>query len=103
IVDNYATHKHPNVKDWLARHPRFHLHFTPTSASWENLAERFFRDITEEQIRRGVFRSVDELKAAINHYLEHRNTDPKPYQWTASPEAILAKASRTKNMSEALH
>lgn len=72
IVDNYATHKHPNVKDWLAKHPRFHLHFTPTSASWVNLVERFFRDITEEQIRRGVFRSVDELEAAIKQYLEHR-------------------------------
>jgi hypothetical protein len=72
IVDNYATHKHPNVKDWLVKHPRFHMHFTPTSASWVNLVERFFRDITEEQIRRGVFHSVDELKAAIMQYLEHR-------------------------------
>ena len=66
IVDNYATHKHPNVKDWLAKHPRFHLHFTPTSASWVNLVERCFRDITEERIRRGVFRSVAELQAAIH-------------------------------------
>jgi hypothetical protein len=62
IVDNYATHKHPNVKEWLTKHPHFHMHFTPTSASWVNLVERLFRDITEDQIRRGIFRSVDELK-----------------------------------------
>lgn len=103
IVDNYATHKHPNVKDWLAKHPRFHLHFTPTSASWVNLVERFFRDITEEQIRRGVFRSVDELEAAINQYLEHRNANPKPYQWTATPEAILAKVTKAKEKLGTLH
>nr|WP_235187581.1 IS630 family transposase [Methylobacter tundripaludum] len=96
IVDNYATHKHPNVKDWLSKHPRFHMHFTPTSVSWVNLVERFFRDITEEQIRRGVFRSVDELKTAIMQYLEHRNANPKPYHWTAKPEAILAKVAKAK-------
>jgi transposase len=96
IVDNYATHKHANVKDWLERHPRFNLHFTPTSASWVNLVERFFRDITEERIRRGVFRSVDELKTAIMEYLEHHNADPKPYQWTAKPEAILKKVNKAK-------
>jgi transposase len=103
IVDNYATHKHPNVKDWLAKHPRFHMHFTPTSASWVNLVERFFRDITEEQIRRGVFHSVDELKAAIMHYLEHRNANPKTYRWTASPETILAKVDNTKEKLGTLH
>ena len=103
IVDNYATHKHPNVKDWLAKHPRFHLHFTPTSASWVNLVERFFRDITEEQIRRGVFRSVDELEAAIKQYLEHRNANPKPYKWTATPEAILAKVTKAKDKLGTLH
>ncbi len=103
IVDNYATHKHLNVKDWLAKHPRFHMHFTPTSASWVNLVERFFRDITEEQIRRGVFRSVDELKTAIMQYLEHRNANPKPYQWTAKPEAILAKVAKAKEMLGTLH
>jgi transposase len=103
IVDNYATHKHPNVKAWLAKHPRFHLHFTPTSASWVNLVERFFRDITEEQIRRGVFRSVDELKMAIMQYLEHRNANPKPYQWTAKPETILAKVAKAKEMLGTLH
>jgi transposase len=98
IVDNYATHKHPNVKDWLAKHPRFHLHFTPTSASWVNLVERFFRDITEERIRRGVFRSVAELQAAIHEYLDHRNANPKPYHWTAKPEAILNKVAKAKEM-----
>lgn len=103
IVDNYATHKHPNVKNWLSKHPRFHMHFTPTSASWVNLVERFFRDITEEQIRRGVFRSVDELKAAIMQYLEHRNANPKPYYWTAKPDAILAKVAKAKEKLGTLH
>ncbi len=103
IVDNYATHKHPNVQDWLAKHQRFHLHFTPTSASWLNLVERFFRDITEERIRRGVFRSVGELEAAIKEYLEHRNANPKPYQWTAKPDTILAKVAKAKEMLETLH
>jgi transposase len=103
IVDNYATHKHPNVKEWLGKHPRFHLHFTPTSASWVNLVERFFRDITEERIRRGVFRSVEELKAAIMEYLEQRNANPKPYHWTATPEAILAKVAKAKVTLGTLH
>jgi transposase len=103
IVDNYATHKHPNVKDWLGKHPRFHLHFTPTSASWVNLVERFFRDITEERIRRGVFHSVEELKAAIMEYLEHRNANPKPYHWTAKPDAILAKVAKAKDTLRTLH
>ena len=103
IVDNYATHKHAKVKAWLAKHPRFHIHCIPTSASWGNLVERFFRDITEEQIRRGVFRSVDELKTAIGHYLEHRNANPKIYQWTAKPEAIMAKVKKAKEMLGTLH
>ena len=103
IVDNYATHKHPNVKAWLAKHPRFCLHFTPTSASWLNLVERFFRDITEERIRRGVFRSVEELKAAIMQYLEHRNANPKPYHWTATPDTILAKVAKAKETLGTLH
>ena len=103
IVDNDATHKHAEVKDWLARHPRFHLHFTPTSASWVNLVERFFRDITEERIRRGVFHSVDDLKTAIKDYLDHRNSNPKPYHWTAKPETILAKVDKAKYMLRTLH
>jgi hypothetical protein len=103
IVDNYATHKHPDVKDWFTKHPRFHLNFTPTSASWLNLVERFFRDITEARIRRGVFRSVDELKAATQEYLDHRNANPKPYHWTAKPEVILAKVNKAKEMLGTLH
>jgi len=103
IVDNYATHEHPHVKAWLDKHPRFQMHFTPTSASWVNLVERFFRDITEERIRRGVFRSVDELKQAIMQYLEHRNAHPKPYQWTASPDVILTKVAKAKDTLLTLH
>ena len=103
IVDNYATHKHPNVNEWLSHHPRFHLHFTPTSASWVNLVERFFRDITVERIRRGVFHSVDDLKTAIQEYLDQRNNNPKPYHWTAKPEAILAKVNKAKDMLRTLH
>jgi transposase len=103
IVDNYATHKHPNVTAWLAKHPRVHLHFTPTSASWLNLVERFFRDITEERIRRGVFHSVGDLEQAIMDYLDHRNANPKPYRWTATPEDILAKENKAKDSLRTLH
>ena len=94
IVDNYATHKHPKVKSWLARHPRFHLHFTPTSASWLNMVERFFRDLTEKRLRRGVFKSVPELTAAISNYIHKHNADPKPFVWTASATDILEKVRR---------
>ena len=97
ILDNYATHKHSNVKTWLAKHPRFHLHFTPTSASWLNQVERFFGLITQERIRRGVFTSVPELEAAIHQYLDHHNADPKPFVWTKSAEEILAKVTRARN------
>ena len=94
IVDNYATHKHPKVKSWLARHPRFHLHFTPTSASWLNMVERFFRDLTEKRLRRGVFKSVPELTAAISNYIRKHNAAPKPFVWTASATDILEKVRR---------
>ena len=77
IVDNYATHKHPNVQRWLKRHKRFHMHFTPTSSSWLNLIERWFRDITEQRIRRGVFKSVAQLEQAIRDYIDHHNANPK--------------------------
>ena len=96
IVDNYATHKHPEVLAWLARHPRFHMHFTPTSSSWLNMVERFFRDITDKRIRRGVFKSVAELKAAINEYIETHNAKPKPFIWTAKASDILAKVTRAR-------
>ena len=96
IVDNYATHKHPKVKSWLKRHPRFHMHFIPTSSSWLNLVERWFRDLTEDRIRRGVFRSVKELVAAIDGYIEHHNQEPQPFVWTATPERIIAKIRRAR-------
>jgi transposase len=103
IVDNYATHKHPNVRAWLEKHPRIHMHFTPTSASWLNLVERFFRDLTEDQIRRGVFKSVSELQQSITAYLEQRNANPRPYRWTAKASDILAKVERAKDLLKAVH
>ncbi|MGH9188569.1 MAG: IS630 family transposase [Acidimicrobiales bacterium] len=94
ILDNYATHKHENVRNWLAKHPRFHLHFTPTSSSWLNLVERWFREITDKAIRRGVFHSVPDLVAAIDEYLQASNANPKAFVWTASAESILEKVRR---------
>jgi transposase len=96
IVDNYATHKHPEVKAWLAEHPRFHMHFTPTSSSWLNMVERFFRDITDKRIRRGVFSNVAELQAAIKEYIAVHNENPKPFIWTAKASDILAKVTRAR-------
>src|SRR6266545_852251 len=94
IVDNYSTHKHQKVQRWLARHPRFHMHFTPTSSSWLNLVERWFRELTTKRIRRGVFHSVPELVEAIEEYLDVHNKNPKPFVWTASVEKILEKVRR---------
>ena len=94
VLDNYATHKHPKVRAWLARHPRFVFHFTPTSASWLNAVENFFSTMTRQRIRRGVFRSIADLQAAINAYLAEHNASPKPFVWTKSAEAILAKLDR---------
>src|SRR6266849_432042 len=94
IADNYATHKKQEVKDWLAKHPRFHLHFIPTSSSWLNLVERWFGKITTERIRRGVFTSVPELERAIYDYIEHNNADPKPFVWTKSANDIIRKVNR---------
>jgi len=96
IADNYATHKHPKVQRWLARHPRFHMHFTPTSSSWLNMVERFFRDLTDKRIRRGVFRDVEELIVAIEHYIDHHNQEPKPFIWTAKAADILEKVKRAR-------
>ena len=96
IVDNYATHKHPKVKSWLARHKRFHLHFIPTSSSWLNLVERWFREITTKRIRRGVFRSVDQLIAAIEAYIAANNGAPRPFVWTAKAKDILEKVARAR-------
>jgi transposase len=97
IADNYATHKHPAVQDWLVKHPRFNMHFTPTSASWLNMVERFFRDLTTERLRRGVFTSVPELVAAIDQYVAHHNTNPKPFIWTKSARDILQKVIRAND------
>ena len=91
IVDNYATHKHPKVLRWLKRHPRFHIHFTPTSASWLNMVERFFRDLTTRRLKRGVFTSVERLVAAIEAYIAESNKNPKPFIWTAKAADILEK------------
>jgi len=103
VADNYATHKHPTVKAWLAKHPRFHMHFTPTSASWLNQVERFFGLITQDRIRRGVFKSVSELEAAIQDYLDHHNADPKPFVWTAAAADILQKVARGRQTLESVH
>jgi transposase len=108
IADNYATHKHPSVQEWLGKHPRFNMHFTPTSASWLNMVERLFRDITTERLRRGVFTSVPELEAAINEYVAHHNKDPKPFIWTKSARDILQKVIRANSrlsskQNETLH
>jgi transposase len=96
ICDNYATHKHPAVKEWMEAHKRVQVHFTPTSASWLNMVERFFRDITENRIRRGVFRSVAELETAIHGYIQRHNQNPKPFVWTAKAKDILAKVLRAR-------
>ena len=91
IVDNYSAHKHERVKKWLARHPHFHVHFIPTSSSWLNLVERFFREITDKRIRRGIFHSVRELTKAIYDYLEHYNQHAKPFVWTKTAKQIIDK------------
>jgi transposase len=96
IADNYSAHKHPKVKEWLKRHSRFVMHFTPTSSSWLNLVERFFAELTEEVVREGSFKSVPELLAAIENYLLGRNENPKPYRWHAKGHEILAKIERAK-------
>jgi transposase len=103
ILDNYGTHNHPNVLKWLAKHPRFHLHFTPTSSSWLNLVERWFGEITRKRIRRGSFHSVHDLVQAIEEYIRLNNQDPKPFVWTAKVEAILEKVARCKAVAGTLH
>ena len=96
IADNYATHKHPKVQRWLSRHPRFHIHFTPTSSSWLNMVERFFRDLTHNRLKRGVFRDVEELILAIDEYVDRHNEKPKPFIWTARANDILEKVKRAR-------
>ncbi len=108
ICDNYATHKHPKVQAWVSKHGRFHMHFTPTSASWLNMVERFFRDLSTERLERGVFRSVSELITAIEQYVSVHNQNPKPFIWTAKAADILQKVIRanrrlSSKQNEALH
>lgn len=97
IVDNYATHKHEKIRNWLKRHKRVHLHFIPTSSSWLNLVERFFGLLTEKQLRRGVFTSVKDLEASITSFIDQNNSDPKPFVWTKTTEEILEKVGRARN------
>lgn len=103
ICDNYATHKHERVKAWQKRNPRFHFHFTPTSASWLNMVERFFRDLTVKSLRRGVFRSVDQLTTAIEEHICHHNANPKPFIWTATASDILEKVKRGRRALNNMH
>jgi len=98
IADNYATHKHPKVQRWLKRHPRFHMHFIPTSSSWLNLVERWFRDLTQKRIRRGVFHSVEQLITEIENYIDHHNNTTQGYTWTAKAEDILEKVRRAREV-----
>jgi transposase len=103
IVDNYATHKHPKVRKWLAKRPRWTFHFTPTSASWLNAVEGFFAKLTSRRLKRGVFRSVGELEGAINRFVAETNADPKPFVWTARPSRIIAAVKRGKEKLESIH
>jgi transposase len=103
IVDNYATHKHPKVRQWLAQHPRWTFHFTPTSASWLNAVEGFFAKLTNRRLKRGVFRSVADLENAINRFIAETNANPKPFVWTAKPNRILAAVKRGKEKLESVH
>ncbi len=103
ILDNYAAHKHPKVIAWLVRHPRFTFHFTPTSCSWLNAVEGFFATLTRRRLKRGVFRSVVDLQAAINRYLDEANHDPKPFLWTADPDKIIAAVKRGRQALDSIH
>ena len=102
ILDNYGTHKHPKVRAWLTRHPRFTFHFTPTSASWLNAIEGFFAKLTRRRLKRGVFRSVVDLQAAINRFVAETNAEPKPFLWTADPNRVIAAVRRGKLVIESL-
>ena len=100
VLDNYGTHKHPEVKKWLAARPRYHVHFTPTSSSWLNQVERCFAEITRKRIRRGTFRSVPDLIRAIKEYVKHYNKSPQPFQWVATANQIIRKVNKYKATSE---
>jgi transposase len=103
ILDNYAVHKHPAVRKWLARHPRWVFHFTPTSASWLNAVEGFFAILTKRRLKRGVFHSVVDLQASINRFIEDHNTQAKPFQWVADPDKIIAAVRREHQALDSIH
>jgi DDE superfamily endonuclease len=103
ILDNYAAHKHPVARKWLARHPRWTFHFTPTSASWLNAVEGFFAILTKRRLKRGVFRSVADLQAAINRFLDHHNAQSKPFQWVADPDKIIVAVRRGHQALDSIH
>jgi transposase len=103
IIDNYAAHKHPKVRQWLARHPRWTFHFTPTSASWLNAVEGFFAKLTRRRLKRGAFHSLVSLQAAINRFLEEANTDPRPFRWTKDPDTIIAAVKRGHQALDSIH
>ena len=103
IVDNYAAHKHPKVLEWIENHPRFVFHFTPTSASWLNAVESFFAKLTKKRLKRGIFRSLQELKDAIHRFLDHTNANPKPFTWTKDPNKIIAAVKRGHQMLDSIH
>ena len=103
IVDNYATHKHPKVRLWLSRHPRWRFHFTPISASWLNAVEGFFAKLTKRRLKRGVFVSVADLQAAINRFVVEHNAKPKPFKWTADPDKIIQAVRRGHQVLDSIH
>ena len=103
ILDNYATHKHPKVIEWLGRHPRWSFHFTPTSASWLNAVEGFFAILTKRRLKRGAFKGVVDLQAAINRFVADHNQQPKPFVWTADPDKIIAAANRGHKVLDSIH
>ena len=103
ILDNYAAHKHPKVRAWLARHPRFVFHFVPTSCSWLNAVEGYFAKLSRRRLKRGVFKSVDDLQSAINQFIAETNHDPKPFVWTADPNKIIAAVKRGHQMLDSIH
>jgi transposase len=103
ILDNYAAHKHPKVRQWLARNSRFIFHFTPTSCSWLNAVEGFFAKLTKRRLKRGVFRSVVDLQAAINRFVAETNNNPKPFTWTANPDKIIAAVRRGHQVLDSIH
>ena len=103
VLDNYAAHKHPRVRAWLARHHRFTFHFTPTSCSWANAVEGWFAKLTRQRLKRGVFRSIVDLQATINRYIADHNQAPKPFTWTADPNKIIAAVKRGHQVLDSIH